>query len=537
MARPKKARPTSVKIYQGADGAWHGYLTVGVKPDGRPDRRHRMGPTKEIVEEKIRKLENELAASEVTAPGLPPTLEQWLTQWLALVKPHVAYKTYKDSYEYSCRLYLIPGLGQHRLDHLEKNPKLIDDLYVLLLGTEEAPSHLSPGTVALIHRTLRAALNDAVRLKKIRSNPALSARAPESEAVEIKPMNTKEQQQLLAALIGRRTSTRWLVAMLGLRQGEVLGLRWDDIDLETGIASLEGVAGRRSWQHGCEDAARCARWKHGCSSANRCGRDAWRCPKREVRCREKPCAVSWAHGCNDRTACKAKQGRACKARVQQHCSRHRGPCPAPCPTPCIGHAPACPQRAGGGVVIETVEQRGRKTSRRRLRTKTRAGTRRVGFPREVLDELLTHRERQQAEREHAGSMWVEHGLVFTTITGMPVDAKRDWEDWKALLAEAGLRDMRPHDARHTAATILMAKGVDRRVVMDIMGWASEHMLKRYQHVADEMRQEAAGRLGAALWGDVTPQGSGPGSATDQATVAETNVIDFAERKRNRRSAG
>jgi integrase len=193
----------------------------------------------------------------------------------------------------------------------------------------------------------------------------------------------------------------------------------------------------------------------------------------------------------------------------------------------------CPERTGGGVVIETSEQRGRKTSRKRIRTKSRAGDRRVGFPRQVLDGLAAHRERQQREREHAGGMWVEHGLVFTTPTGMPIDPKRDWEDWKSILVEAGLRDMRPHDARHTAATLLMAKGVDRRVVMDVMGWSSESMLRRYQHVADAMRQEAAERLGDALW----PGGFDHGSATDHATEASANVIDFAERKKRRRSAG
>lgn len=537
MARPKKARPTSVEVYEGADGSWHGYLTVGVRPDGRPDRRHRMGPDKDTVEAKIRALEDKYLRGEAGIPGRAPTLEQFLTDWLVSVKPHVSYKTYKDTYEYACRLYLIPGLGAHRLDDLEASPKYIDDLYTRLLGTEEEPSHLAPGTVALIHRTLRTALNDAVRFKKLRTNPALSARAPQSDAAEIKPLSKTEQQQLLAALTGRRTGTRWLVAMLGLRQGEVLGLRWNDIDFDSGIVTIEGKAQRHAWQHGCTDAARCARWKHGCSVTSRCGLDAWRCPRRAVRCREQPCPPAWQHGCPDREKCKAKQGRACRQRQSAHCPRHRGDCPAPCPPACTRHADVCPQRHGGGVRIETEEQRGRKTTRRRrLKTKTKAGTRRVGFPAEILRELRLHRDQQDAERDHAGSMWVEHGLVFPTIVGMPTDPKRDWEDWKALLAEAGLRDMRPHDARHTAATILLAKGVDRRVVMDIMGWASERMLTRYQHVADEMRQEAAKRMGNALWGDPQPD-SDPGSATDHATGSETNVIDFAARKKARRSAG
>jgi integrase len=536
MARPRKVRQTSVEIFQGADGAWHGYLTVGVKPDGRPDRRHRSAKTRDACAAKIRKLEDQLAADgAVNAPGISPRLHEWLAYWLEnIVRPSVSYKTFYGTYEYSARLYLIPGLGEHRLDRLEQEPEHIDTFYRFLLGTPEQPGRLSPGTVALVHRTLRAALNDAVRLKKIRTNPALLAKAPESEADEVRPMTAAEQRTFLAALEGRRTGTRWLVAMLGLRQGEVLALRWADIDFDSGIVSIQGKAQRRTWKHGCDDPEQCARWKHGCPGTASCGLEAWRCPKREVRCRVNTCPVAWEHGCADRAVCTAKLGRACPSRQEKHCPRHRGACPPACPPNCAKHAAACPQRTGGGVVIETDEQRGPRKSRRRLRTKTKAGTRRIGFPQEVLDELLEHRRRQDAEREHAGSMWEEHDLVFATVTGKPVDPKRDWEDWKAILAESGLRDMRPHDARHTAATILLAKGVDRRVVMDVMGWASERMLSRYQHVADTMREEAARRVGEHLFGERATERR---SATDHATEPATNVIDFAERRRNRRSAG
>lgn len=582
MARPKGKRPTSVKIYEGADGSWHGYLTVGVKPDGRPDRRHRMGKTREEVEQKIRDLEDKYLRDELLAPGRAPTLEQYLSGWLASVKPHVSYKTWKDSYEYACRVYIVPGLGAHRLDDLEANPKYIDHFYARLIGSEDEAGLTSPGNAALIHRVFRTALNDAVRHKVIQTNPVLAARAPESDAEEIKPLDAQEQQQLLAALADHRTGTRWLVAMLGPRQGEVLGLRWDDIEWDTGIATIEGKAQRRNWQHGCSDPARCARWRHGCKNSARCGLDAWRCSKREVRCREKPCPRAWQHGCSETARCKAKLAYACKQRKPAHCPRHRGDCPPPCAPGCTKHAERCPQRHGGGVRIETEETRGRRTSRRRLKTKTKAGKRRIAFPREVLDELLAHRERQAAEREHAGDMWVEHGLVFTTITGRPIDPKRDWEDWKALLRKAKLRDVRPHDARHTAATILLAKGVDRRVVMDIMGWASEKMLPRYQHVVDEMRTEAAQRMGDVLFGSASSaedrarvaalkmRAAVPSlsaeflaeiaalvgfdaatvgrwfaeadeieavSATDHATESATNVTDLAKWRKSRRSAG
>ena len=87
------------------------------------------------------------------------------------------------------------------------------------------------------------------------------------------------------------------------------------------------------------------------------------------------------------------------------------------------------------------------------------------------------------------------------MAGRPIDPRADWASWKALLAEAGVRDARLHDARHTAATLLLVQGVNARTVMDIMGWTEARMLSRYQHVVDELRRDAADRMGQALWPD------------------------------------
>ncbi len=80
-----------------------------------------------------------------------------------------------------------------------------------------------------------------------------------------------------------------------------------------------------------------------------------------------------------------------------------------------------------------------------------------------------------------------------------MDPARDWREWKALLKEAGVRDARPHDARHTAATLLLIQGVDLRSVMAIMGWTEMGTAQRYSHAVDELRVEAARRMGESLW--------------------------------------
>lgn len=63
-----------------------------------------------------------------------------------------------------------------------------------------------------------------------------------------------------------------------------------------------------------------------------------------------------------------------------------------------------------------------------------------------------------------------------------------------------MRDARLHDARHTAATVLLILGVPERAVMDIMGWSHSGMTTRYQHLTGTIRNDIAGKVGDLLWG-------------------------------------
>lgn len=474
MGRPRKQRKASVEIYEGADGWWHGYITIGTKPNGKPDRRHRMGKTEEEVNQKILELEDAMAAGAVPKAGRPPTVAEWLTHWLEnIARPTVEYSTYEGSYAYAVYKYLNPGIGAHRLDKLE--PEHIEALYRRLLDDEDGPG-LSPGTVALIHRTLRTALNEAVKRGRIVKNRALDAKTVESDADEIDPLTADEAKRILTACEGRRNAARWSVALaLGLRQGEALGMRWSDVDLDRGYLTVAGKAQRRKWQHGCDDPAVCA----------------------AQHCRTQPCPQRWEHGCGQ--GCGKKLAYVCPQRRKvAGCRRHQRDCPPLCRSGCTGHAAACPERKGGGVVLDEPGGKSGRKSRRRLKTKTKKA-RRVALPNQVVAELRAHQTAQKRERLAAGERWEDNGLVFASPTGRPIDARRDWGDWKEILQLAGVRDIRVHDARHTAATLLLLKGVDRGVVMDMMGWSNEAMVRRYQHVVDELREEAARRIGDTLW--------------------------------------
>lgn len=110
-------------IYQGSDGRWHGWVTMGIKDDGSPDRRHRTGRTEAEVTAKVRMLENERDAGKVNKPGRAPTVAEWMTTYLDTIcarlvaSGSMAPRTL-DDYRSKTRLWIIPMVGQHRLDRL-----------------------------------------------------------------------------------------------------------------------------------------------------------------------------------------------------------------------------------------------------------------------------------------------------------------------------------------------------------------------------------------------------------------------------------
>ena len=80
-----------------------------------------------------------------------------------------------------------------------------------------------------------------------------------------------------------------------------------------------------------------------------------------------------------------------------------------------------------------------------------------------------------------------------------MEPRDDWAAWKWLCKAAGVRDARLHDARHTAATLLLEQGVDIRVVQEILGHSTLAVTKRYTHVTSRLAKEAAERMARALW--------------------------------------
>lgn len=256
MSRQPNRRPS---IYEGADGWFHTYVTVGQKPDGKLDRRHIRGKTKAAVKEKLDALNRQLDQGHVPQLGASPTLGQWMEHWLTVIAARKVRPSTLEGYTSKVHYRIVPGLGKHRLDKLR--PEHVEAFYAAL------EAEVSPATALQVHRILSRALKVAVQRGKLSRNPCALVDAPSAERVEVEPIDPGDARKVLAAAAERRNAARWWVALaIGLRQGEALGLRWVDVNLDADPPTLavRQALQRRVWKHGCDG----------------CGKPARSCPQR-----------------------------------------------------------------------------------------------------------------------------------------------------------------------------------------------------------------------------------------------------------------
>lgn len=132
--------------------------------------------------------------------------------------------------------------------------------------------------------------------------------------------------------------------------------------------------------------------------------------------------------------------------------------------------------------------------------KNERSRRTIAVPKPLVDQLRRHRDTQDLERLVAGSDWDDGELVFAQPNGRPLDKHSDYEAWTRLLKQAGVRHIRLHDGRHTAATLLLAAGVHPRVVMELLGHGQMRTtMDIYSHVMPALAREAADRMATTLW--------------------------------------
>lgn len=216
---------------------WEGRYTTGYDlGTGKQIQKSVSGKTQKEVALKIRQLTREIDAGtyiEPTKLTVAEFLEMWQKEYLNSMKPNTAYH-----YRTCCRAHLIPALGAIKLAKL--TPLMIQHFYNGLKN-EKTQEPLAPKTLRNIHGILHKALNCAVRLKYIPSNPAdaIAIDLPKVRESKIKPLEDDEIAQFIRASKRSKYQLIFLVTLFtGLREGEVLGLPWDCVDWENNILTI-----------------------------------------------------------------------------------------------------------------------------------------------------------------------------------------------------------------------------------------------------------------------------------------------------------
>ncbi|MFC8490979.1 tyrosine-type recombinase/integrase [Streptomyces sp. NPDC057235] len=237
MATQRKRNPNGAgTITQRKDGRFQAAVYV-LQPDGTRARKFAYGKTWAECDTKRRALLDKVA-SGTPVPTRSAKLSEWLAYWLeSVVRPRRKLSTY-DKYETHVRLHLVPGIGSKRLESLS-----VADVRRFLVQLEK---RTTAATAKESHRVLRTALTAACREELITRNVATLVEPPRSKARELSPWSLDETLDFLAASRRDPLYAAFVLAIaMGLRRGELIGLRWADVDLDRRVLYVRQQIQRR----------------------------------------------------------------------------------------------------------------------------------------------------------------------------------------------------------------------------------------------------------------------------------------------------
>lgn len=343
------------------DGRWEGRYNVQV--GSATKRRSVFAKTKGEASSRLR------AALTARDGGLQPapareTVDRYLLTWAAGVRASVRPRT-ADSYEQIVRDHLAPAFARVPLARL--TPQAIQNAY-----RDLADRGLSPKTIGNAHAVLHKALQQAARWRLVPANVADLVDPPRVPQQQMRALSPDDARLVLVTAADDPFEAMWRLAITcGLRLGELLALRWSEVDLDSGTLSV--VATLEQWQDGV------------------------------------------------------------------------------------------------AVIAEP---------------KTHRSRRQVLLGAAIVDALRRHRS------AHPGI-----GFVFTRDDGRPLSRSMVDKAWTRLNARAGVPQVRFHDLRHTAATLLLGRGVHPKIVSEMLGHSTVAItLDLYSHVTPTMQREAASAM-------------------------------------------
>lgn len=366
-------------IRQRPNGSWEARITVGTDPGtGKPIRRSVYAATQKEVRQKMTAIQRQVDNNTYQAPD-KTTVAEWLDTWMeTFCKTKVKPLTF-SSYQVAIRTHIKPALSTLKLQALKGTH--VQKMYNDMTGAGLSPKTVK-NTAAILHKALTVALKQGF----IHSNPCDAAELPAAQCKEIKPLSDAEIPLFLSAIDNHPMRNAYALCLFcGLREGECLGLSWDQVDFTHKRITI---------------------------------------------------------------------------RQQLQKSKERG----------VGY-----------YIAQT----------------TKSGKMRQIEPPEIAFQYLrAEKSKQAANRLAAGALWSNpDNLVFTDELGRHYAIFTFYRHFKEIAAGIGRPDARPHDLRHTAATVAIASGADVKSVQDLLGHATASFtLNVYAHTSDKMRQDTAARM-------------------------------------------
>ena len=231
MARKRGNGEGSIYPVKDKSGRVTGYRgSYWVHTTSGPKRRYLSGKRREDVADKLAKALANRADGFVFDAGTL-TLGEYLDRWLKDVLGTVRQSTYQG-YEYAIRPHIKPALGRIKL-------KDLSPAHARWFYRDRLDSGLAPATVHKLHVVLHKALKAAVADGLVPRNVTAELKLPRITREEIDPLDAEGARRLIEAARGDRLEALYVLALnSGMRQGELLALKWDDVDLERSLVRV-----------------------------------------------------------------------------------------------------------------------------------------------------------------------------------------------------------------------------------------------------------------------------------------------------------
>ena len=295
-------------ISQRSDGTWRGRVDLGRAPDGSRRRASVTGRSRREVQQGLARAIASREARFGAKPSERLSTAAFIDQWLTASAPASLRARTLAGYRSIAERHLKPAIGHVPLAKL--NGAHIQDLVNRLMTAGS-----SPQTVRNVHAVLRRALGQAVRWGILARNPAATVDLPAGRGFDVHALSAEDAKAVLEAVRGDIIEPLVTVALLtGLRQGEALGLRWSDVDLDGGHIAVRRTVHRSGGKLMLEEpkTRRSRRtvpltaWRRQLSGVNATGSrpnsGCWRAPNgrkgtgRSPRRLERRCMAQTSHG-------------------------------------------------------------------------------------------------------------------------------------------------------------------------------------------------------------------------------------------------